>query len=196
MGLMLELLPSLGPALVVGGGAVAARKAESLAAAGFAVTVVSPSIVKVLTGRPGFTLRRRAFVPADVAGHAVVFACTGDREVNRLVGQLAREAGVPVVVADSQDESTAFSPAVHRDGDLQVAVSTHGASPAVAAQVRDQIAASLGDGWAERVEAARAARAEKPRRPVKVLIPFDATPEQIEAAVVQILGPRPAKAKR
>lgn len=159
MGLMLELLPSLGPALVVGGGAVAARKAESLVAAGFAVTVVAPSIVKVLTGRPGFTLRRRAFAPSDVDGHALVFACTGEREVNRLVGKLAREAGIPVVVADSPDESTAFSPAIHRDGDLQVAVSTHGASPALAVEVRDRVAASLGEGWAERVDNARAARA-------------------------------------
>jgi precorrin-2 dehydrogenase / sirohydrochlorin ferrochelatase len=158
MGLMLEIQPSIGPALVVGGGTVAARKVSALVAAGFKVTVVAPDVEARIASQAGVSVWRREFSPSDVVGHSVAFACTGTRTVNRAVGIAAREAGLPVVVADSPEESTAFSPAVHRDGDLQVAVSTHGASPSLAVQVRDRIAEALGQGWDGRVDAARAAR--------------------------------------
>ncbi len=158
MGLMLEIQPSIGPALVVGGGSVAERKVAALVAAGFRVTVVAPEVAPAIAGQARVTVHLRDFSSSDVVGHAVAFACTGSRAVNRAVGLAAREAGMAVVVADSPEESTAFSPAVHRDGDLQVAVSTHGASPSLAIEVRDRIAEALGQGWDARVAAARAAR--------------------------------------
>ncbi len=158
MGLMLEIQPSIGPALVVGGGTVGARKVTALVAAGFRVTVVAPEIGPRIAAQSGITVQRREFSPSDVIGHSLVFACTANRAVNSAVGLAARDAGLPVVVADSPEESTAFSPAVHRDGDLQVAVSTHGASPSLSVQVRDRIAEALGNGWDGRVDAARAAR--------------------------------------
>lgn len=157
MGLMLELRPSLGPVLVVGGGSIGLRKARAAVDAGFEVTVVAPEL------EPEFaTLKvrclRRSVEERDVVGKAVVFACTDDRETNRRVGEWARARGIPVVVADSAEESTAFSPAVHRDGDLLVAVSTNGAAPRLAQHVRDRIASALGTGWASRVERARRER--------------------------------------
>ena len=158
MGLMLEIQPSIGPALVVGGGTVAGRKVTALVAAGFRVTVVAPDIAPTIAAHRGVIVVRRDFAPSDVRGHGVAFACTGSRAVNRAVGLAAREAGLPVVVADSPEESTAFTPAVHREGDLQVAVSTHGASPSLAVEVRDRIAEALGQGWDGRVAAARSAR--------------------------------------
>lgn len=158
MSLFIELRPEAGPALVVGGGEVALRKVDGLLAAGFAVTVVAPHVLPELRDSESVTVVQRCFEPRDIAGHALVFACTNDREVNRRAGEAARAQGIPVVVADSQEESTFFTPAVHRDGGLGVAVSTGGASPALAADVRDRIAAMLGTGWAERVERARAER--------------------------------------
>jgi precorrin-2 dehydrogenase / sirohydrochlorin ferrochelatase len=158
--LMVELLPSAGRALVVGGGAVAERKVHGLLEAGFRVRVVALEVLDSI-GQPGVEVLKRPFEAGDVAGNAIVFACTNSRKVNRAVGAAARDANVPVVVADSQEESTCFSPAVHRDGDLQVAVSTGGASPVLAREVRDQVAAALGTGWAERVQAARTARQER-----------------------------------
>src|SRR5690606_1600608 len=92
---------------------------------------------------------------------AIVFACTSDRETNRRVAEECRDEGIPVLVADAQDESTFFSPAIHRDGDLTVAVSTGGAAPRPAQEVRDTVVAALGGGWAERVAAARGERNER-----------------------------------
>ncbi|GAB4330128.1 MAG: hypothetical protein Kow0010_14970 [Dehalococcoidia bacterium] len=158
MGLMLDLQPSLGPALVIGGGAVAARKVRGLAAAGFAMTVVAPAVLEEIRQRPGVCLRERAFEPGDIEGHVLVFACTDDREVNRLAGELARARGIPVVVADSQEESTAFTPAVHREGEMTIAVSTGGRSPAVAAAIRDQLAKELEPEWQARLASSRTRR--------------------------------------
>jgi len=157
MGLMLELQPSLGPVLVVGGGNVALRKARAAVEAGFEVTVVAPAITADLLAL-GVRCVERPVEERDLDGAAVVFACTDDREVNRAVGAWARARRIPVVVADSPEESTAFSPAVHRDGDLVVGVSTNGASPELAQHVRDRIAAAIGTGWASRVERARRER--------------------------------------
>lgn len=161
---MLELLPSVGPALVVGGGAVAARKVQNLVEGGFAVTVIAPNIAPEIRAHESVTFVTAPFEPADLpsdAPYALVFACTTDRETNRLVGELARRARIPVLVSDAQSESTFFTPAVHRDGDLTVGVSTGGASPTLARDLRDRVARALGDGWAEKVAAARQERSAR-----------------------------------
>jgi precorrin-2 dehydrogenase/sirohydrochlorin ferrochelatase len=157
MSLPIGLLPRFGRALVVGGGGVAERKVAGLVEAGFAVTVVAPRVNSAIRGRVA-EIRARPFEPGDLEGHAIVFACTDDRRVNRAVGEAARARGLPVLVADSQAESTFFTPAVHRDGDLVVAVSTGGASPRLAAELRDRVARALGEGWAHAVAVARAKR--------------------------------------
>ncbi len=158
MSLLVELLPTAGKALVVGGGSVAERKVRGLVDAGFAVTVVAPGISAGIRKLSGVELRVRPFAESDVPGHALVFACTSEREVNRQVGEAARSHLIPVVVADRQDESTFFTPAVHRDGDLTVAVATNGASPVLAQEVRNRVAVCLGTGWAARVRAAKKQR--------------------------------------
>lgn len=158
MGLMLDLQPSLGPALVIGGGTVAARKIRGLAAAGFAMTVVAPAILEEIRRTPGVCLHERPFQPRDIEGHALVFACTDDRETNRLAGALARQRRIPVVVADSLDESTAFTPAVHRDGGLTIAVSTGGGAPAMAATIRDRLAERIEPRWRDDIEVSRSRR--------------------------------------
>ncbi len=155
MSLMMELRPEFGPALVIGGGPVAARKVRSLLDGRFAVTVVSPELGQELAGMDGYVHEARAFAPGDTGAFALVFACTGDRDVNHNAGEEARQAGKPVLVADEQAESTFFSPAVHRDGDLAVAISTGGASPGLARELRDRVSECLGTGWAGRIAAAR-----------------------------------------
>lgn len=161
MGLPIQLLPRAGPALVVGGGRVAERRVRNLLAAGFAVRVVSPKIgpsIDSVDKQERVEILQREFEPGDIEGHSLVFACTDKRAVNRKVGELARDMGVPVVVCDSQPESTFFAPAVHRDGNLTVAVSTGGASPQLAASLCDHIAEMLGAGWNEKISAARLRR--------------------------------------
>ncbi len=167
MGMMIDLRAEAGPALIVGGGKVAARKAKSLVEANFRIVVVAPAILDAIRALPWITLVERQFQAADLpdsAHYSLVFACTDSREVNRAVGQLARAARIPVVVADRQAESTFSTPATLRDGDLAVAVSTGGASPGLASRIRHQIASALGPGWAQSVHAARTERDARLRR--------------------------------
>lgn len=168
MSVMIELLPSAGPVLVIGGGTVALRRARNLSAGGFSVTVIAPDINPAIRQLPGVTCLQRGFAPGDIGEArprwALVVACTDQREVNRAAGEAARVLGIPVVVADAQAESTAFTPATLRDGGLQVAVSTGGADPALAKALRERIAAALGPGWAGTVAAAREQRETRPGR--------------------------------
>ncbi|MEP6870524.1 MAG: bifunctional precorrin-2 dehydrogenase/sirohydrochlorin ferrochelatase [Anaerolineaceae bacterium] len=167
MGMMIDLRAEAGPALIVGGGKVAARKAKSLAEAEFRIVVISPLIADSIRSLPWATLTEREFVATDLpetALYSLVFACTDSRAVNLEVGRLARAARIPVVVADRQAESTFFTPATLRDGDLAVAVSTGGASPGLASRIRQQIAAAIGPGWGNSVYAARRERDARLRR--------------------------------
>jgi siroheme synthase-like protein len=159
MGLMIDVQPSAGVALVVGGGRVAARKVGGLVDAGFAVEVVAPAVSEAIGSYPGVVITRRRFEPADVAGHALLFACTNDPAVNAIAVAAARRLGILALAADDPEASSFHSVAVHRDGALLVGVSTSGAAPAVAAALRDRAAAALGNGWAERLEEARRERA-------------------------------------
>lgn len=164
MSLLVAVQPSIGPALVVGGGTVAARKVASLVEAGFAVVVVAPRIAES-TRAAGVELRERPFEPGDLEGHGLVFACTGDRAVNRHVGELCANRGILVNVADAPAESTFHSVAVHRSGGIQVGVSTGAAGPRLAAAIRDELAVALSPEWETRVAAAKRDRA-KDQEPV------------------------------
>jgi siroheme synthase-like protein len=88
-------------------------------------------------------------------------ACTNDRAVNEQVGQLARAANIPVLVADRQGESTFFTPATIRDGELTVSVSTGGASPTLAKFIRERIVTALGPRWGSLGHVARTEREER-----------------------------------
>ncbi len=152
-------------ALVVGGGAVAARKVAALVEAGAAVEVIAPDAVGSLAaladaGRVSITSRR--FEPGDVAGARLVFAATNDRAVNARVAEIAREAGALVNIADDPEGSDFVTPAMHRAGELTVSVSA-GRVPGAAARVRDAIAARFDDRYAAavgRLTTLRAARVD------------------------------------
>ena len=127
MSVLIELRPEAGPALIVGGGVVATRKAQTMASGGFHLTVIAPVIADKIRELPLVTLRTREFEANDLAGStrwAIVMACTDNRAVNQQIGELARAANIPVLVADRQAESTVFTPAIIQDGELRVAVST------------------------------------------------------------------------
>lgn len=165
MGMMIDLQPSAGPALVVGGGKIALRKARNLVEGGFAVTVVAPAVLEELRELAGLTIEERPFADADLEREewALVFACTDNREVNRRVGEYAHALGLLVVVADAQAESTFFTPAVLREAGVSVAVSTGGADPARARLLRERIAATLERCRAAQGEVEHAIRAGRRR---------------------------------
>ena len=162
--MMIELRADAGPALVVGGGTVALRKARSLAEGEFRFTVIAPEIRDEMRSLAFASTHERPFQEPDIDAvpcWSLVFACTDDRAVNRRIGELARARNIPVVVTDAQDESTFFTPATIRDGDLAIAVSTGGASPKLAKYIRERIITSLGPSWANVIYRARMEREER-----------------------------------
>jgi len=123
--------------LVVGGGAVALRRARGLVQAGAAVEVVAPAVRAELAGLD-VGIRRRPYASGDVAGAWLVEACTDDPRVNAAVAADAAAAGVFCVRADAADQGSASTPATARAGGLTVAVSA-GGDPRRAVAVRDAI---------------------------------------------------------
>ncbi|HET7756048.1 MAG TPA: siroheme synthase CysG [Steroidobacteraceae bacterium] len=136
------------PALVVGGGAVAARKLEWLLRAGARVTLVAPQLGSGLERRAAageFRHLAEPFAPAQLDGAALVVAATGDATVNAAVSRAARERHLPVNVVDSPELSSFIFPAVIDRSPLVVAVSSGGTAPVLARRIRAQIEALLPD---------------------------------------------------
>ena len=134
--------------LVVGGGAVARRKAGGLVATGALVTVVAPEAQRM---PEGVTVQLRPFLDGDLAGVALAVAASDDHELNARVASLARERGVWVNVADDPRAGDVILPAVARRGELQIAVSTGGASPALAQRLRKRLENEFGPEYGELV---------------------------------------------
>jgi uroporphyrin-III C-methyltransferase/precorrin-2 dehydrogenase/sirohydrochlorin ferrochelatase len=131
--------------LVVGGGAVGARRAAALADAGAQVEVVAPSIVAAISGDDRISVTLRGFSASDLAGAWLVQACTGVAAVDAAVAAGAEAAGIWCVQASSAAESAAWTPAVARAGDVIVAVNAD-RDPVRAKTLRDAISLLLSTG--------------------------------------------------
>lgn len=142
-------------ALVVGGGAVAARKVKVLLDAGAQVHVVTVSLGRELAdlwSAGSITARIAPYCPADLEGVFLAVAATDNGDVNRTIARNAREKGVLVAVADAPESGNCMFPAQLRRGGLEIAVSTGGRCPAFAALVRDRIAEVIGDDYGRALE--------------------------------------------
>ncbi|MGK7345240.1 MAG: precorrin-2 dehydrogenase/sirohydrochlorin ferrochelatase family protein [Candidatus Nitrospinota bacterium M3_3B_026] len=141
--------------LVAGGGRVAARKAETLLECGARVRVVAPKIsgaVMELSGESGLEILRERFGPAHMEGAVLAIAATDDEPANRAVYEEAERRGIPVNVVDQPALCTFIVPSVVRRGDLSIAISTSGKSPAVAKRVRKKLETEFGEEWGEYLE--------------------------------------------
>jgi siroheme synthase-like protein len=128
--------------LVVGGGPVAARKAEAFATAGAAVRVVAlePSAaIRELARLQNVEVVERVYERGDIGDALLVIAATSDRAANAAIAADARDAARLVNVVDAPAEGSFATMAVHRAGALVVGVSAGGV-PGAAARVRDAIA--------------------------------------------------------
>lgn len=137
--------------VVIGGGEVARRKVEGLLARGARVRVVSPRAVPALEewARQGrLELVERTYRQGDLAGAALAFAATGDPAVNGQVYGEGEAAGVPVNAADDPAHCHFIVPATVERGDLTIAISTAGQSPALARRLREELAARFGPEYA------------------------------------------------
>ncbi len=132
--------------LVVGGGAVAARKAGLLAGCGAKVAVVAPELGETLVaeaaaGRIEHIAAR--FEEAHLDGATVVIAATDDPAVNAAVSQAARARNIPVNVVDAPELCSFIFPSIVDRSPMIVAVSTGGASPVLARLVRAKLETML-----------------------------------------------------
>lgn len=137
--------------LVVGGGEVGTRKARGLIICGARVTVVSPEgtegLIELAAGNQLQWLQRQYTEP-DVHGMFLVFGATDTESLNRQVAEDARKQGALCNVADRPDLCDFILPSVIRQGDLSVAISTAGKSPAVAKYLRQELSALFGEEYA------------------------------------------------
>ena len=128
--------------LVAGAGKVALRKTRGLIEAGASVVVVAPRAEPAFAKLP-VTLLRRRFRASDLDRAVLAFATTDDRKVNHAIALEARKRGIPVNVADSREECDFILPARITRENLQIAVSTGGESPRIAAALRRKIELNL-----------------------------------------------------
>ena len=132
--------------VVVGGGTVAARKVDLLAAAGPRIRVVAPAICETLrlrAGRGEIEHVAARFEAGHLAGARFVIAATDDRVVNAAVAHAAGERGIPVNVVDDLELSNAILPAIVDRSPLVVAISTAGTAPVLARHLRERVEAVL-----------------------------------------------------
>ena len=115
------------------------------------IVVVSPEVEPELASVAA-EVRRRPYREGDLDGAFLAFAATDQREVNAAVAREGRERGIPVNVADRPAEGDFALPSVLRRGQLQVAVSTGGASPTLARKIRRELEEVFGFEWAGIVE--------------------------------------------
>lgn len=139
--------------VVVGGGTVALRKVRSLLQCGAAVTVISPDIepeLRLLAEEGSIQWLDQPFDEITlerIDQPVLVFGTTDRREVNEQIFRAAVRRGIPCNIADDPEFCTFTVPAVVSRGDLTIAVSTGGASPALARRIRERLELEFGSEY-------------------------------------------------
>jgi precorrin-2 dehydrogenase/sirohydrochlorin ferrochelatase len=147
--------------LVVGAGTIAEEKIESLLHAGATIQVVAPlatELVQAWAREKQIRWQRRRFRPADLAGAFIVIAATSSSALHSKIYKEARRRGVLCNSVDDPDNCDFYYGAVVRRGDLQIAISTAGHSPALAQRLRRKLEKDIGieyERWVTTLGAAR-----------------------------------------
>lgn len=162
--------------LLVGGGAVALRKAEKLCSFGARIAVCAPVVLPALAALA--EERHPVYQKSLLSGAALAVAATDDAAFNARVAEDCRAAGVPVNSVDAPGLCDFYFPAVITRGDVTVAVSTGGASPALAAALKESLAERLPADLEEICAAAKSLRGKLPA-------------DEYVAAVRGMLGEKP-----
>ena len=138
--------------VIVGGGNVCARKAETMLKYGARVTIVSPAFTDEIEGwaREGkVKIRRKKYEEADLEGASIVIASTDDEKTNTQVAQDCRRRKIPVNVVDVTPLCEFIVPAIVESGSIQIAVSTGGKSPALARTLKEDLQKFVGPEYDE-----------------------------------------------
>ncbi len=138
--------------LVVGGGEIGLEKVEGLLACGAAVTVVAPELtndgLRGLADEGSVIWHERGYRADDLTGKFIAIAATNDTDVNIAVYNDAEARAMLVNIVDVPSLCNFILPAIVRTGPLAIAISTAGASPALAKRMKREIAASFGEPYA------------------------------------------------
>ena len=149
------------PCLVVGGGAVGERKVRDLLTAGAQVTVVSRELtpgLAELAGKGRIHFIPGDFTPTHLDGMTLVIGATDNQEVNRQVSAASQARGLFVNIVDAPELCTFIVPAQVRRGPLTLAISTGGASPALARKVREELEERFGPDYGRYLRVLQAIR--------------------------------------
>jgi precorrin-2 dehydrogenase/sirohydrochlorin ferrochelatase len=139
---------------VIGGGPVAARKVTTILAAGAELTVFSPvlnSELQSLRDREEIRHLPRKYRSGDLAGAFMVIAATSDREANRAIAAEAESLGILAEITDDPFAGNVTSPAIIRQGDLSIAISTNNLAPALSAAIKNRLLPLFGPEYAKSV---------------------------------------------
>ncbi|HIJ86094.1 MAG TPA: bifunctional precorrin-2 dehydrogenase/sirohydrochlorin ferrochelatase [Desulfuromonadales bacterium] len=147
--------------VIVGGGAVAARKLKTVLMAGAHARVVAREIcpeISELKNSEAVEIREGSYMATDLDNAFLAVAATDDSTTNEKVRGEAEKRGIMVTVADNPSAGDCTFPVVLQRGDLKIAVSTGGRCPTFAVDVRDQIAGHIGSEYGVILEQLAAAR--------------------------------------
>ncbi|MFN2589354.1 MAG: bifunctional precorrin-2 dehydrogenase/sirohydrochlorin ferrochelatase [Actinomycetota bacterium] len=150
-------------AVVIGTDAVALGKVDALLAAGAQVRVVATRpgpVLDRLESTANVAVARRAYRSEDVDGAFLVVASSDDPDLRSRIYRDARRVGALVNVMDDVAHCDFAAPAVVRRGDLTIAISTGGGSPALARRLREQLESQFGPEWGEVLELLASGRSE------------------------------------
>ena len=139
------------PCIVVGGGSVAERKVVSLLNAGAKVLVISPKLtpaLKRLAGKKQISYCPNPYKTGDLKGFFLAYSATNNPLVNKAVFKDAKKQGILLNVVDVPELCNFIVPSVVERGDLLIAISTSGKSPAMAKKIREQLEKKFGMEYA------------------------------------------------
>ncbi len=157
--------------VVVGGGQVALRKVRVLLEHRANVEVISPNLYSELgqlAERGEICVHRREYQAGDLKEVFIVIAATNDSDTNLKVAEEARRNKILVNVVDDAENSNFILPSYVRRGDVTIAISTAGRSPALARKIRTRLEKEFGDEYASLALVIDEVRAEVKRQGIKV----------------------------
>ena len=157
--------------VVIGGGAIGEEKIHRLMECGANVAVISPTVtggVQVIADAGGLEWSQREYRSGDLEGAFIAIAATDDSSTNTRIAEEANERNVLLNVVDVTHLCTFIAPSVARRGEVTIATSTGGASPALARKFREELSSSRLLEYADLAPLLSEARTELKRRNLSV----------------------------
>ena len=157
--------------VVVGGGQVALRKVKTLLEYGASVEVISPELCPELIklAEDGeIQVLQRSYEAEDLKDAVIAIAATNDSRTNLEVAKEARRKAVLVNTVDDAENSDFIAPSYLRRGDVTIAISTAGRSPALARKIRTRLEKELGEDFTSLAHLVGEVRAEVKQQGIQV----------------------------